>query len=140
MGKLRLSLGCIILSIIGILPLHAQTVTDPWDFYWQRFIEPEALTEAPDYKISGSSGWNKLLDKTSGKPLGPEGYGTYRLELTQLSPRKDGYELHFPFLSAHDRPAVHVRVGCDGAGHPHADGRREAGAWQCARSRGNDSL
>ena len=109
MGKLRLSLGCIVLCIFGAWPLHAQTVTDPWDFYWERFIEPEDLAQTPDYKINASSGWNMLLDKSSGKPLGPEGYGTYRLELTQLSPRKDGYELHFPFLSTASRIIVFNR-------------------------------
>ncbi len=101
-----MKLGVLLWNLLLILPAHAQTLDQPWDFYWQRFIEPTQLAEVPDYQVKADFGWKALPDKKNGGQLGPAGYGTYRYELRGLKPHKDGYQILFPFLSTASRILV----------------------------------
>src|SRR6478735_1458557 len=86
-------------QILWIGPLAAapaQTLSEPWDLYWHRWLTPRDLDQVADYQIVPNRGWTNLPDKVTGQPLGTRGYATYRYELKGLSPRGEGYELQFP--------------------------------------------
>lgn len=53
-----------------------------WDFYWNRFLDAEDLSQnpLPDLKAKVPSSWNKFT--VDGKRLDGMGYATYRLHVT----------------------------------------------------------
>jgi len=75
----------------GILDLNrwsprqdgAVILEGPWEFYWNRLLDPqrlnESLTDAP-ITVSIPAQWQSY--STDGRPLSNEGYATYRLTFT----------------------------------------------------------
>lgn len=108
MQKFKKNIFGILLSLSFSIPLFAQTNTistyriqnpeslkknkleihTDWDFYWGKFIAPYDKTAKPDLIVSAPSDWNKYPLPDDIKKISKTGFGsgTYRLQLTNLTP------------------------------------------------------
>ncbi|WP_141734090.1 7TM diverse intracellular signaling domain-containing protein [Oligoflexus tunisiensis] len=69
-------------------------LTGPWDFYWQELRSPTAVPwPEPRQTIAIGRPWDQVPHPDTGASLGATGYGTYRLRVTGLMPRPDGYQV-----------------------------------------------
>ncbi|MFW7379743.1 MAG: ATP-binding protein [Oligoflexus sp.] len=64
----------------------------PWDFYWQKFLEPDEPWQEPDLRMKLIEPWHQQEAKNS-RSFTKTGFGTYRLELKGLKARPGGYAL-----------------------------------------------
>jgi len=65
----------------------------PWDFYWQKFVDPFDSTAVPDDLMPAGKGWKKAaLDRPG------IGYATYRLRVKGFEYQENGYEISFPYI------------------------------------------
>ncbi|MFW7379744.1 MAG: response regulator [Oligoflexus sp.] len=64
----------------------------PWDFYWQKFLDPDEPWQVPDLRMKRIEYWQQKQLKDE-QVLEPIGYGTYQIELNGIRPRPGGYAL-----------------------------------------------
>lgn len=59
-----------------------------WDFFWNKFIEPQDMHSVPDLKVNVPSKWNDYNLSQEAKLIAAtgKGSGTYRIKLTNLKP------------------------------------------------------
>lgn len=69
------------------------TLKGPWDFYWQKFVDPFDSTAIPDDRIPAGIGWKKADPERSG-----QGYATYRLRIKGFEFHENGYEITLPYI------------------------------------------
>jgi two-component sensor histidine kinase/PAS domain-containing protein len=79
----------------SILPL-----TGPWEFYWEKWIEPGQDLPEPDAFLEAGRRWNEAVLK-DGRKLGSFGYASYRLRIKGLKARASGYEFLLRFANTH---------------------------------------
>ncbi len=58
-------------------------LSGPWEFYWQKLLEPTSPLPVPDALMQPITAWNLTKD-VSGKTFPARGFGTYRIELKRL--------------------------------------------------------
>jgi HPt (histidine-containing phosphotransfer) domain-containing protein len=74
----------------------------PWDFYWQKFVDPFDGTAIPDDRILAGIGWKKADSERSG-----QGYATYRLRIKGFEFHENGYEITLPYILSSYRLTLH---------------------------------
>jgi len=71
--------GVLRLPVVPSVPADPVALAGEWAFSWQRFESPEWAGAPPGPYIRVPQDWNE--QPASGKPPGPEGWGTYRLRV-----------------------------------------------------------
>lgn len=77
------------MSVAGIKDEKIVEVKGDWDFFWSTWIEPGDERPAPE-KFPSARAW---LSRSGQELKSGHGYATYRLLLTDLQPRMDGYSI-----------------------------------------------
>ena len=74
-----------IIDLSARAPLALQNL--PWEFYWQKYIEPGEFSEqntTPDLILTEANVWNNL--KIGGQKLGSYGFATFRVRFSVHNP------------------------------------------------------
>lgn len=67
----------------------------PWDFFWNKHLSP-GMEELPTAEVPATGNWLVLGERALHQDLPGTGYASYRLRITGLKPRSEGYEIRIP--------------------------------------------
>ncbi|WP_141732203.1 7TM diverse intracellular signaling domain-containing protein [Oligoflexus tunisiensis] len=82
-------------SIIDVRELTTRhgaiNLDGPWEFYWQKFVDPLDRATAPDDFMPAGTGWKK-------RDYPGEGYATYRIRVKGFEFHQKGYEIGLSYV------------------------------------------